>query len=368
MLASMRNFTIQLICLSGLLLAGCADNTEVTSRPDPVFVAPTKAKPGRLNIEERVCYFSDVDSAVKKMDIILDSADAREIELVNSIMQYAGLPSNFSIYRGNIDNALATMVNNQRLIIYNKDLFATLDRLSNTYWSSVFILAHEIGHHLAYNISDTIHTIKAELDADIFAASILYKMGADTAQTILAVNSRFISNTRDTKTHPSKAKRIEAIRQSWINANQLGKDMAIPPQPYDQDAEIHIGIEELWNNPNTEEEIDTLNLKVSADIYAVVLKRDYNKFGRENNGNHRRFQVLLQILAIDPNNKNELEFNTGERCKLDIFYIPYGSDGEDADYVNHVFCEGRRIQFTAYEYTDNIGGNRRIVEVTGAKQ
>ena len=165
------------------------------------------------------------------MDIVLDSAAERELDIINSIMDYAGLPSNFNVYRGDIDNAMAASVNGQRLIIYNKDLIDTIDKMANSYWSSVFIMAHEIGHHLANNILDSANSWKAELDADIFAASVLYKMGADSNQVALAVSSRFISNEKDTQTHPAKSTRLKAIRNAWFSAFERGNDIAIPPPP-----------------------------------------------------------------------------------------------------------------------------------------
>ncbi len=199
------------------------------NNPGNNFQPPTAKKQGLLILNSRACYFDDVDSIEKKLEIKIDTPSRRETEQINSIMSYTGLPQNFKIYRGDINNAMATMVNDQRLIIYNKDLFARIDDIDSSYWSSMFILAHEIGHHLAYNISDTSSMLNAELEADIFAGAILYKMGADSNQVIAAVASRFISNAKDTKTHPSKYKRIAAIKKSWYQSSQLRYLSAIPP-------------------------------------------------------------------------------------------------------------------------------------------
>lgn len=199
------------------------------NNPGNNFEPPTAKKQGLLILNSRACYFDDVDSIEKKLEIKIDTPSRRETEQINSIMSYTGLPQNFKIYRGDINNAMATMVNDQRLIIYNKDLFARIDDIDSSYWSSMFILAHEIGHHLAYNISDTSSMLNAELEADIFAGAILYKMGADSNQVIAAVASRFISNTKDTKTHPAKYKRIAAIKKSWYQSSQLRYLSAIPP-------------------------------------------------------------------------------------------------------------------------------------------
>jgi hypothetical protein len=222
-------YFIKLITLIYVALNFSCKNIE----NKPLNIASEKER--FLILNSRACYFDDVDSIKKKLKIKIDTASKKESEEINTIMSYVGLPQNFTIYRGDIDNAMATVLNNERLIIYNKNLFTRIDDMDSSYWSSLFIIAHEIGHHLAYNISDTTNSIKAELEADIFAGSILFKMGADSNQVISAVNSRFISNTKDTKTHPSKYKRITAVKNSWMTASVLRYQSAIPPEPDDDD-------------------------------------------------------------------------------------------------------------------------------------
>jgi hypothetical protein len=198
------------------------------------FQAPTDKEQGYLSLSSRACYFADADSIEKLTHIKIDTPSCREIEQIQSIMEYAGLPQNFKIYRGNIDNALATVVNNQRLIIYNKDLFSILDEVSSSYWTSLFIIAHEIGHHLANNISDTSNLLQSELDADKFASFILYKMGADSTQVTEAIASNLISANKDSKTHPAKNKRLQTVKQSWMEAFELRYLSAIPPKINDE--------------------------------------------------------------------------------------------------------------------------------------
>ena len=108
---------------------------------------------GYINLNSGACYFDDIDSIEKKTRIKIDTPSKREVQEIKDIMAYAGLPQNFTVYRGDISNAMATTIGNQRLIVYNKDLFTRMDGSDSSYWSSLFILAHEIGHHLAYNMS-----------------------------------------------------------------------------------------------------------------------------------------------------------------------------------------------------------------------
>lgn len=225
------SFILYIYCVLTGLLFSC------TNISDNNFKEPSGNQKGSLTLVNRACYFADADSIENKTQIKIDTPSCREIEQIQSIMEYAGLPQNFKIYRGNIDNALATVVDNQRLIIYNKDLFTTLDELSSSYWASLFIIAHEIGHHLANNISDDNNILQSELDADKFAGFILFRMGADSNQVTDAVASNLISVSSDSKTHPAKMKRIEVVKKSWKESYDLRFLSAIPPAINDAYAE-----------------------------------------------------------------------------------------------------------------------------------
>jgi hypothetical protein len=73
----------------------------------------------------------------------------RELSQINSILKFSGLSSNFKIYSASIDNAIATIIDNKRYILYDPKLLSYTDSKSGSYWSSMSILAHEIGHHLS---------------------------------------------------------------------------------------------------------------------------------------------------------------------------------------------------------------------------
>ncbi len=222
-------YVLLLITLTPFLLS-CDSKRKGTSKHASVgFEAPEATKQGLLVLESKACYFDAGDTILQNSNIVIENPLPREVEQVNSIVRYTGLPQNFSIYRGNVDNALATVADNRRLIVYNKDFFARMDAIGSSYWSSMFILAHEIGHHLAANISDTNDMLKAELQADAFAGAVLYAMGADSNEVVAVFASNFLSDARDTKTHPSKFKRMTTVQQSWQHAAQLRFQSAIPP-------------------------------------------------------------------------------------------------------------------------------------------
>jgi tetratricopeptide (TPR) repeat protein len=102
---------------------------------------------------------------------------------------------------------------------------------SGNNWENLFILAHEVGHHINGHSLDLVlyaaevvepeslaNQRQNELQADEFAGFILAKLGATLEQTSSAINL-MASNSDDTySTHPSKLKRLLAIEKGFNKA------------------------------------------------------------------------------------------------------------------------------------------------------
>jgi hypothetical protein len=144
---------------------------------------------------------------------------------VRRIMGYTGLPANFLVVSGPVDNAAAVILLDrnripQRVIAFNPRFMATAEaRVGGSPWGPISVMAHEIAHHLSG------HTIvpggsrpEIELEADKFSGFVLQKMGAPlnaATQMILTVGSDHASPS-----HPAKLQRAEAIKQGWVQACQ----------------------------------------------------------------------------------------------------------------------------------------------------
>jgi len=149
------------------------------------------------------------------------SEDAEKI--IAGIMDVLGLQPNFKVKTGKIPNVEADIRHHQRYIIYNPEFVSQVNKLAKNKWASIFIIAHEIGHHLDG------HTLKAmktqpelELEADEFAGFVLCKMGStlEAAQLVM----HFIATMDASKTHPGRIDRLVAIEKGWSKANaQLTK-------------------------------------------------------------------------------------------------------------------------------------------------
>ena len=129
-------------------------------------------------------------------------------DLVDKILALIGLPRNFIIVSyPKIENALAVTSNDGiRYIVYDP-IFINEINVKTTNWSTLSILAHEIGHHLSEHtrtISKNLEEQRAkELEADAFSGFIMYKLGASITQAEGAINL-IVTNDDDTQSnHPS---------------------------------------------------------------------------------------------------------------------------------------------------------------------
>ncbi len=124
----------------------------------------------------------------------------------------------------NINNAVAISYKGVRYILYDKEFMNSISSGDN--WGNLFILAHEVGHHVnGHSLDLVLYAAEAveaetlpsrrqqELEADEFAGFVLGKLGASLQETTSVLNS--LANDRDDtySTHPSKSKRLLAVNR-----------------------------------------------------------------------------------------------------------------------------------------------------------
>lgn len=122
---------------------------------------------------------------------------------------------------------METMISRKkRYIVYNPAFIAKLNELTKNKWSVITLLAHEIGHHTkGHTTRRGGSNPEVELEADEFAGSVMYKLGAtlQEAQNVMY----FIARKEDSKTHPSRSARLSAIEKGWKHAAEQ-EMVAIP--------------------------------------------------------------------------------------------------------------------------------------------
>ena len=155
-------------------------------------------------------------------------SDIKAENALDKILDVIGVSKNFTLIPcDKISNAVATAYKGTRYILYDKNFMSLISQNTND-WSSLFILAHEVGHHInghsldillyasdAVDIPTLEKKRKQELEADEFAAFVLAKLGANLSQlnNVIALIS---NNTDDTySTHPKRSKRLLSVRNGF---------------------------------------------------------------------------------------------------------------------------------------------------------
>ncbi|HET9826479.1 MAG TPA: hypothetical protein VFP87_14165 [Chitinophagaceae bacterium] len=142
-------------------------------------------------------------------------ADAEKI--ISNIMGAMGLESTFRVREAHVPNVEAKIRHRERYILYNPGFINQVNEATRNKWASIFILAHEVGHHLeGHTLLDISSRPDIELEADEFAGFALCKMGATLQQAQLAMY--YISTAAPSKTHPGRADRLAAIEKGWDKA------------------------------------------------------------------------------------------------------------------------------------------------------
>ena len=155
------------------------------------------------------------------------SSDTKAENALDQILNVIGASKRFVLQPcDNINNAVATSFKGIRYILYDRDFMDSLDNSTN--WGNLFILAHEVGHHINGHSVDIIlyaadivepKTLEQkrlqELEADEFAGFILAKLGATLSQTSKVLSNLPRISNENSSTHPSKDKRIASVRKGF---------------------------------------------------------------------------------------------------------------------------------------------------------
>ena len=271
---TMKIAKLFILSFCSLTIYSCNNSSQTSSEkkgsiqnelsPTEVLVIdPTTSTDGKIEGVSGGCGYNYTPQQ-KTIDI--SAPRQRELNQINSILKFSGLTSNFKIYSANIDNAVATIIGNKRYILYDPRLLSYTDQQSGNYWTSMSILAHEIGHHLSgHTITNKGSNPHDELEADKYSGFILYKLGATLPQATAAIQS--LGSETASTTHPSKSDRIKAISTGWNEANQTRYNGAIPPPPNDNPSDFY--------TYNYRMLVSEENLK---DEFAIIHEADYEAY------------------------------------------------------------------------------------------
>lgn len=151
-------------------------------------------------------------------------------QIIGNIMGLIGLQMNFLVVQcANINNAFAVNFDGDigkiRYIIYDDGFLDRIKLKTQTDWSAISILAHEIGHHLNGHTLDELGSRPhKELEADEFSGFALNKLGANLEEAQAAMQNA--ASEKQSKTHPAKKDRLKSISEGWTNSASLSAKYA----------------------------------------------------------------------------------------------------------------------------------------------
>ena len=208
--AAARLAFMALICVA---LLPTAANAQFTKQHDITSLRGFHGDSGRI----RRSFESD-DEARSIFRQVLAAAGLAGIEDRIAIRASAETP-----------NALAGIdASGTRYIFYNAVFIKQIAARTNSYWSLVAILAHEVGHHVRFHTVIDGRDHDFELEADYQAGFILRRMGATLEET-QAVYRTFPE--AETRTHPGRAQRLQSVTLGWSAGGGSPSPQQTEPRP-----------------------------------------------------------------------------------------------------------------------------------------
>ena len=155
---------------------------------------------------------------IKGIYTFTSEEEAREV--LNKMLLVVGLKPNFVVQAASVPNAAAWINHNRRYILYNPQFILSVRQSTQTDWSAISILAHEIGHHLnGHTLTLSPDRHQNEIDADEFSGFVLRKMGAGLAESQAAI--QLLISPRGSETHPGRDRRLQAVQEGWLRADDF---------------------------------------------------------------------------------------------------------------------------------------------------
>ena len=197
------------------------------------------------SISQDICSFTK--SEYNTANCIL-FGKSRNIAELDAICNDLNIKNNFEFkYCNGIQNASSLIYEGKRYIVYDADYF--FNEIGANRFFGIFVLAHEIAHHLnGHTISKSnysyIEQQEKELQCDFFAGTVLYKFGLNLIE--LKNILRWIPDSdNEYSTHPGLKKRIEAVVDGYF------KEKSITDSKYEQiKKEFYSDFSKYFENQN----------------------------------------------------------------------------------------------------------------------
>lgn len=198
-----------------------------------------------IRVEAQLPGFSSQPSTGTVCEGLSFNSDEEAFSRVKQICEAMDIAGNFMVAEcGKVDNCKAVLNSSGSYIFYNnnylhkiKGLNFTESSFSSTKsddWDVLFILAHEIGHHVLQHLANfqqlsrIMPLVDMELEADKFAGACLFRMGATLEQAQHVMYDPSVSE-KASLNHPARKDRLEAIAIGYNKAKAKSQGVAVQP-------------------------------------------------------------------------------------------------------------------------------------------
>ena len=234
---------------------------------------------------------------------------------LEKILSTIGASKNFILIPcDEIQNAVAITFKGDRYILYDKNFMTEISSITNK-WSDLFILAHEVGHHINGHTRDFLlskvldsesleNQRNDELEADEWAAFVVSKLGASLKE-IENIIELLGSNKNDLySTHPDKTKRLAAVKKGYDNAESQKEVVVVESES----TGLNKTSEDLFNESLPIDSKDRLIPRLRQGF--LVLRTNGYKYANYNQwfkSSENELKYVLRNRNVDENDIFEVE-------------------------------------------------------------
>jgi len=178
---------------------------------------------------DELCFGNQSEAADESAELIVDQIMAQmQLKRVFKLRKCTAIGNAYATIKPDANN------NQTPYILYDPQWLKGMANKSKTDWASIGVLAHEVGHFLLYHALNKKGSNPVwEIQADRFAGSTLAKMGS----TLEEAQSMFdnYNQEEDSRSHPGKSKRLEAVKVGWMNVNNPQKQITLNENTLERD-------------------------------------------------------------------------------------------------------------------------------------
>jgi hypothetical protein len=269
-------------------------------------------------------YYGNPQDAAKLCAIQLEMASSfatnNDAQLaLNKIIKAAGISQNFAIYQCNgTDNCQALTYRGIRYIFFDSYFMKDISNKSNSTWTNISILAHEVGHHINGHTVDYFTVISGqaellslserrqqELEADEFSGYVMFKLGATLSQAQQAINTAGFDGDDTYSTHPNKTKRLTSIEKGYNKAKNPSGSSVSWSNTSNEQAEYYFYLamnNQMSSNPNLDYIIENYTKSIELN---QNLANAYNNRGIAKKNKKLYYEAISDYdksIDLEPNN------------------------------------------------------------------